>query len=455
MSVESTKIKIIITALILVVGVVLVAIIPHDFSTSVYQSEGSVIDFNERDIFWTDSDFSKGSDALNVLKESCENHGFEYVLSPTGEIVSIDGVESNSDGKKWGLWVVQVGEYDWIELDSPYNYSLSDYVVSSWAYRADGELPTVGVDASGKSIYGYSQANRVVALTPSITETVASVGAVNILVGTDRYSNYPEKVVDMQNSGDITIVGDFTTPSYEKIIKTNPDIIFCDGSQYNHNMVSERLRNDGYKSVLLYTGENYDEILDNIFIIGQVIGYDLAAEDQIKTLDYAYTLMEDKLHDSPLTKEVDVMVALSPDMSPYVAGKYTYAGSVLSDFYGKNVFEDMNGWAHVNSEMIMKNNPSKIIILTYDYAATQEEYDMILQSLSNEWKGTDAYKNGEIYVICEAAGELSQRPGPRVVQMAELTARILNPDVFDDIKMNKFIGDDYYNYLSYTKEIGV
>ena len=49
---------------------------------------------------------------------------------------------------------------------------------------------------------------------------------------------------------------------------------------------------------------------------------------------------------------------------------------------------------------------------------------------------------------------MAQRPGPRFAQFAELTAIILNPDVFTDIEMPKYVGDNYTNYLTYTKLLG-
>lgn len=147
------------------------------------------------------------------------------------------------------------------------------------------------------------------------------------------------------------------------------------------------------------------------------------------------------------------MIALSPDMSPFVAGDHTYAGDIITRVMGDNVFIEFDGWVHVNSEMIMKNNPEKIIIIAYDYRATEEEYNTMFASLSNEWKMTDAYKDGQIYLICEGAGEASQRPGPRAIQLMELVARILQEDVFTDIQMKKYIGDDYREYITYSKYI--
>ena len=194
--------------------------------------------------------------------------------------------------------------------------------------------------------------------------------------------------------------------------------------------------------------------MENIYIMERVMGYSMGTEIMLGDLKYAMDSMMTVLDTSSSAQIRDVMISLSGDMSPWVSGSYTFAGDIVTCMYGRNVFSDMDGWVHINSEMVIKNNPSVIIILTTDYGATQSEYDILISSLSREWKGTDAYKDGEIYLITEGAGEMAQRAGPRYAQFAELVARILNPDVFDDIEMGKFIGDDYRNYLTYTKTLG-
>ena len=79
----------------------------------------------------------------------------------------------------------------------------------------------------------------------------------------------------------------------------------------------------------------------------------------------------------------------------------------------------------------------------------------MLSSLSDEWKNTDAYSNGKIYLFTEGLGEMAQRSGPRIAQLTEIVARIINPAAFDDgITVPFAIGNDYQNYLTYTKNLG-
>jgi iron complex transport system substrate-binding protein len=215
----------------------------------------------------------------------------------------------------------------------------------------------------------------------------------------------------------------------------------------------ERLRNTHVNAVLMYGGETTRDIMNNVYIMGVAMGYEVRAQEVLDILENAQTDIISTIDHGMLSREVNVMFALSPDKSPWISGSETFVDDLSSAVNGKNVFSNQYGWVLINTEQVMTANPSKIIILTTDYNATQEDYDLIIRSLSAEWRATNAYKTGNIYLVCESAGEMSQCPSPRFVQLMEITARILHPDIFDDINMPKYIGDNYADYLTFTKHL--
>ena len=117
------------------------------------------------------------------------------------------------------------------------------------------------------------------------------------------------------------------------------------------------------------------------------------------------------------------------------------------------MFSEWGGWVHVTSDRVPHANPDKIIIVTSEYSATQAEYDYLYSNLPAQWKDTEAWRNGEVYVICESAADMVQRFGPRTAQVAELVAMILHPKAFDT-EVPKIIGDGYEQYLSYSSYMG-
>ncbi|MCL2143498.1 MAG: ABC transporter substrate-binding protein [Methanomassiliicoccaceae archaeon] len=448
---EPIRLKVILSAVIISSGAFMVLVVGAGASATAYQAQGLAIDFGEGDVVWTDADLHNINDPVELLMFACAENGFSCDIS--GDTVTeIDGVASNTE-REWDFWVIDKGETEWRKVAPPYDLDMMGHTSYVWAYCGVSERPAVGADQAGNSIFGYARPQRAVSLAPSITEILGSLNAVSVLVGTDKYSNYPRSVTEGQQRGDIKIIGDWQNPSYELIMGTNPDMVFCDGSQYSHYEMSERLRRSDVPTVVLYSGESIETILNNIYIIGRTLQYDLRAQSVKEMLNGAQEEIITKLM-SGNTKPVDTMISLSPDKSPWVSGRYTYVDDIMGAAFGRNAMPDsFYGWVHATSSIISSSNPSVIIIFTYDYQPTESEYNEMLSTLSGEWKYTDAYKNGQIYMFCDDLAEMASRPGPRYAQLMELIAMILHPDVFST-SVPKYIGNDYVSYLTITDSLG-
>jgi len=447
---EPVKFKSLLSVAILTVGAFLVLLVGTGMSASAYQATGVAVDFGDRDVVWTDVDLNMYSNPVDALEYVCNENSYTYTIGPDGNVSEINGLTAGE--RTWDLWVVNNGETTWTKLSAPYNIDLRNYSANVWAYCSSSEQPTVGVDQAGRSIYGYAQCDRSVSLSPSITEIIGALDAVTTLVGADKYSDYPASVIEGENRGDITIIGDYVNPSYELIMGTNPDMVFCDGSQYSHYEMSEKLRKSNVNSIVLYSGESIETILDNIYIVGVAMGYELRALDVISTLESTQKQIVEYLQ-SKQTQPGSVLLTLSSERSPWASGSYTYINDIAAAVFGDNVIDaKYDGWVQINSEIIAQSNPSVIIILSGDYHATQSDYDAMLNSLSGEWKTTDAYKNGNIYLMGDSLGEMAGRAGPRYTQLMEIVAMMLHPDAFNAFP--KYIGDDYRNYLTFTNDIG-
>ena len=448
---DALKLKTILSLLIIFVGALSVPFFITNTNAAQPQASGFLIDFGDWNVKWTEMDMQENSNPYDALNTACQENNFTHTIKD-GAVTEINGVSSD-DTYSWNLWTISNNSLTWVKEPNPQNADLSGYTIAAWAYCDDKGTPTVAVDETGRSIYGYQQAQRTITLSPAMTEVIGSLRAVDTLVGTDKYSNYPDSVVAGQNSGKIQIVGDFLNPSFEQIAAQKPDIVFCDGSLYSHHLITDRLRSVNINTVLMYGGDSIQTILDNIYIAGEVMGYDIRATDVISSIELAMSKIIGTLGANPYSTSVDVMIALSPDKSPWVTGSDTYVNDLSSTVMGNNVFQSQYQWVLINSEQIMASNPSVIIILSATYSGTQGEYDSMMKSLPAEWKATNAYKNGNIYLVGGAAGDMSETPSPRFIQLMELTARILHPDVFTDIEIPKYMGDNFEDFLTFTQDL--
>lgn len=443
--------KVYITLGILIIGVILGAV-ASSLTTEGSQNHanGLIIDFEEYDVTWFPYDLNSCSDPVELLKKACEKNGFTYDITD-GKLTSVNGI-SNTDSTIWDLWYVNFDSTTWVR-SSNYSIDAKNYSAVAWAYRSITGTPTVAVDSTGVCVYGYPQAERIVTLSPVATETVGALNATSCIIGTDYYSNYPNSINDKKSTGAIQNVGTYTDPSYELIMKQNPDIVIADGTQYNQIQIAKSVRKANINAVTLYEGEDLRTIYNNTYLTGVAIGYELTA---LKIIENDKKAIDD-LVKKILPSEIDskkVMVALSPDASPYVAGNYTYMNDILKTISAENAFGSMNGWAHANTETIATNNPDIIIIITESYQPTQEEWDIMYSNLSDTWKRTNAYANKEIYMLCNKAVDLASRSSPRFPQIAELVCDIIYPESFGSDSIPKYIGDEYSKYLTITKYLG-
>ena len=439
------KIKVTVTVIILVLAaVVTIAMNGVGSNVTQYRSQGIVVDFGEYETIWADADFNVSDDPVELLdnvKTEYQSAGFDYEMSGDKlQKVIYNGVIYPSDtDKSWDLWYVPVGSLN-AEKSDTLSINASDYSVVMWAYTSENGSPAVAVDSTGTSIYGYAEPFRVVSLSPTCTETINSVLGIQKVVGTDSYSNYPEYVVKGHEDGSIAIVGSYTDPSYEAIMHTAPELVYCDASTYNDVQMAGMLRSSNVNSVVLYNGEDIDTIIKNIFITGTSMNHGMGAKAYIEKVYYSM----EEIKKNVTHEGMRIMVALSNDPAPWVAGDYTYVNDIIKSLGGVNVFSDCKGWTNVTAESIMDKNPDCIIIID-SYKYSESGYDDMISVLSHEWKSTSAYKNGNIYLFCESFGDLGSRAGPRFVQLMEVMSLTMS-----DQDLPKAIGNDYRDYLEIT-----
>lgn len=453
---ENARLKVYISlTIILLAGVATVGMSQMSYTNGSAQSSGILIDFGDWDVNWTSMELKDDTDSISALKHACSMNGYSLLVDGVS-VTAINGLPSAGSISEWSLWTITKGDMEWKRSSAdPSSVMVKDYTVVAWALGSEGFRPSPGVDGTGVSIYGYDMPNRIVSLAPSVTETICAIGAKNSIVGTDLYSNYPQFIVDQRNAGNIAVIGGFTNPSYEMVMKCDPALVMCYGSQQSHIEMAEKVRNAGVDAVVLYDGEDIQTMYDNIFIAGMSISYGMKTSEVIKDVEDAMDQIKDILITCDPKYDVSTMMTLSTLKSPWVAGSNTYIDDIIYQIHGKNIYHSETGWVQITAESIPKLNPSAIILISSDYSATEADYRMFVDKLSPEWKSTDAYKNDNIYLLCEGACDLASRAGPRFSQLTELTARILHGGMFDDgIEVPHWVGNDYTDYLTITKDLG-
>ena len=135
------------------------------------------------------------------------------------------------------------------------------------------ESPAIEViDDTGRKIFLEQPAQKIISLSPHITELIFSAGAGEKLSGVDDYSNYPKAAKS------ITRIGDANHLDIETILSLQPDLIVAWGSGQSHNQYIQQLIRL-QQTVYISSPENLEAIPRTVENLGKLSGtYDYAKQ---------------------------------------------------------------------------------------------------------------------------------------------------------------------------------
>ena len=259
-------------------------------------------------------------------------------------------------------------------------------------------------DDAGRTVTVAQTPHRIISLAPSITEDLFALGLGGKVVGDTTYDNYPPAAVN------ITKVGGFSSPSIEKIVSLNPDVVFA--SSLENNTLLSTLSGYGIPTVVL-NPTSLTGILNDLSLIGKVTGSTGNSSALVANLTQKMTANSISVASHP---RVLYLVWYNPIMS---AGADTFEGDIIAHAGGINVAQlaNVSGYGTMSKESIVALNPSVIIANSAmnSTAVQQVKSDPALATV-------DAVKNGKIYIL---DSDIISRPGPRAFDALEQIAGII------------------------------
>ena len=250
---------------------------------------------------------------------------------------------------------------------------------------------------------------RVVSLAPNITELLFAIGAGDQIVGVDNYSDQPTGLVER-----IAKVGSDYEPSLETVVRLSPDVVFTSRND-NRRETVEALDRMGVPVFVTDTRAlaDLDRTLRNL---GTVTGRAKQAEDQINGLRSGFEGVRRRVGGH---HEIAVLVVIWDDPL-YVTGRGTFTHDLIEIAGGTNVAADAVGFAKYPLERVLHLAPDVLVLPTH----SPETKGPGAVAYWSRWD-LPAVRNKRVYVVEDS---LIIRPGPRLVQGAELLAGLIHPD---------------------------
>ncbi len=175
-----------------------------------------------------------------------------------------------------------------------------------------------------KQINKIGHATRIVSLVPSLTETIASLGAKKNLTGITRFCRYPEDI-----RKEVPLVGgpkDFDT---EKIIRLKPDVVVAVKEENDKIRISHLAE---YLPVVLFDIVKVEDAFGMMLTLGKLFGKDKEANLLVDKIKKGFTQIPSV---SPIGKCL-YLIWKKPWMA---AGKETFINEMLIKYGFENVAE--------------------------------------------------------------------------------------------------------------------
>ncbi|MEJ7847726.1 MAG: cobalamin-binding protein [Pyrinomonadaceae bacterium] len=292
---------------------------------------------------------------------------------------------------------------------------------------------------------------KIVSLLPSATEILCSLGLEDSIAGITHECDFPPHIagkpaltsskishetmtskeidhaVRTQLDGHGSIYG-LDTKLLEEL---NPDLIItqelCDVCAVNYETVlkAAKIYVAGAKVVSLEPNTIWD-IFDNIKTVGELTGRVSEAEQVVADLEDRLETVRKKTAEIEQRPTVFMLEWLQPPFAPghWVPEQVEIAGGI--PLLGKPGERSVA----TTYEAIRESNPDVVVLIPCGYYIVDIVRQLENTHFPENWKDMTAMKNGEIWAL-DATSYFS-RPAPRIVDGAEILAKIIHPSIFGE-----------------------
>ena len=275
-------------------------------------------------------------------------------------------------------------------------------------------------DRAGNEIKIPERIDKIICLSPSITEILIDIGEAYKIISVDSYSKeileknnidyYEMQIIDMMN------------PDAEKIISINPDIIFVNTfSVFSGKSSIDVIKSLGLTVAVIPNSDTLVGIEDDIYFFGEVLKLEDKAEEivfEMKENIEKIKSIGDKIEDK---KSIYFEIGAMPNL--YSFGTNVYLDDMINIIGAKNIFEDRNSWIAVSEESVLSANPD-IIFTSVDYI------DNPVSEILNRhaWQNIKAIQKKQVYFIPS-----SSLPNHNIIKSLVLMAKSIYPNEYKEL----------------------
>jgi iron complex transport system substrate-binding protein len=272
-------------------------------------------------------------------------------------------------------------------------------------------FPLTLIDDEGTAVQLPDEPQRIISLTPAVTETLFAIGAGSRVVATTDFDDYPPEALDLPH------VASYTSVDVEKIVGLAPDLVIAGGNGFNDPDALDRLRTLGIPVLVTYAPD-VATVLSDIELIGQAVG----RSSEAATLT------------ASMQQRIDAVKAATVSLA---APRTFYELDATKDIYGPaddSFLQEMlrlagadpitTGSTTVFSiplETLIAADPQIILLGDAAYGVTPDQV-----AARPGWSSMTAVTTGAIRPVQDV---IITRPGPRLADGLEALAVAIHPEL--------------------------
>lgn len=269
-------------------------------------------------------------------------------------------------------------------------------------------------DATGKEFTFEKAPAKIVSVSPSETETLFALGLGDKVVGVSDFCDYPEEAKKKPKMGSIV------KPNEEALIAANADIVLS-GVSLKVAAV-EQLRGLNV-NVFKVEPKTIDDVMNNILKFGQIFDKQEQAEKLVASMKAERQKVTDAVKDLKPEQKKKVLMEFSPG---WTVGKGEFLDEMITIAGGINVSSDVQGYAKLNEEKVIADNPQVILYpKNLIDENSKKTMDQIIRERSS-WANIDAIKNNKLAGVDK---DTISRPGPRITAALVEVAKGIYPEL--------------------------
>lgn len=282
-------------------------------------------------------------------------------------------------------------------------------------------------DNAQKPLSTVKNYQRIITLSPSLTETVFALGLGDHVVAVTDYCDYPAQAQALPS------VGSYTNTSLEAITRLQPDLVIMLNGQQQRQQQLEQL---GIKTLVL-DNSTIADIKETIQKIADLTDRQNEADKLLTSIQAQIDYVHNKVRGLvPVRTLVGIAHYVNSDQldTVYIAGQHDFYNELLELAGGVNVYTDTTVKVpSVSAEGIIRMNPDAII----DIFPEQKDHQSDMKQVIKQWqslRNVNAVKQQRIYII---EHDYASIPGPRIFKLLPEMAQLLHPELdWQDHQLN-------------------